>query len=65
MIKGKPFVKLAGIKRKINDKLKKYVQDEFNTYYEVFFGGGTLLFELSLREAVINDFESSVLKELD
>ncbi len=65
MIKGKPFVKLAGIKRKINDKLKKYVQDEFNTYYEVFFGGGTLLFELSPREAVINDFESSVLKELD
>ena len=65
MIKGKPFVKLAGIKRKINDKLKKYVQDEFNTYYEVFFGRGTLLFELSPREAVINDFESSVLKELD
>lgn len=65
MIKGKPFVKLAGIKRQIIDKLKKYVQDEFNTYYEVFFGGGTLLFELSLREAVINDFESSVLKELD
>ena len=32
MIKGKPFVKLAGIKRKINDKLKKYVQDESNTY---------------------------------
>ena len=48
-----------------DDKLKKYVQDEFNTYYEVFFGGGTLLFELSPREAVINDFESSVLKELD
>lgn len=40
MIKGKPFVKLAGIKRQIIDKLKKYVQDEFNTYYEVFFGGG-------------------------
>ena len=56
---------MAAIKRKINDKLKKYVQDEFNTYYEVFFGGGTLLFGLSPREAVINDFESSVLKELD
>lgn len=65
MIKGKPFVKLAGIKRQIIDKLKKYVQDEFNTYYEVFFGGSILLFELSPREAVINDFESSVLKELD
>lgn len=65
MIKGKPFVKWAGIKRQIIDKLKKYVLDEFNTYYEVFFGGGALLFELSPRKAVINDFESSILKELD
>ena len=65
MIKGKPFVKWAGGKRQIIDKLKQYVPDEFNTYYEPFIGGGALLFELSPREAVINDFESSVLKELD
>ena len=55
MIKGKPFVKWAGGKRQIIDKLKKYVPEEFNTYYEPFIGGGALLFELSPRRAVIND----------
>ena len=34
MIKGKPFVKWAGGKRQIIDKLKFYAPNEFNTYYE-------------------------------
>lgn len=55
MIKGKPFVKWAGGKRQIIDKLKKYVPEKFNTYYEPFIGGGALLFELSPTSAVIND----------
>lgn len=55
MIKGKPFVKWAGGKRQIIDKLKKYVPEDFNTYYEPFVGGGALLFELSPKHAVIND----------
>jgi len=55
MIKGKPFVKWAGGKRQIIDKLKHYVPEEFNTYYEPFVGGGALLFELSPKNAVIND----------
>ena len=55
MIKGKPFVKWAGGKRQIIDKLLKYAPDEFNTYYEPFVGGGALLFELSPKKAVIND----------
>ena len=55
MIKGKPFVKWAGGKRQILDKLKKYIPDEYNTYYEPFIGGGALLFELSPKDAVIND----------
>ena len=55
MIKGKPFVKWAGGKRQIIDKLKKYVPNEFDTYYEPFLGGGALLFELSPKKAVIND----------
>ena len=33
MIKGKPFVKWAGGKRQIIDKLKFYAPNEFNTYY--------------------------------
>lgn len=55
MIKGKPFVKWAGGKRQIIDKLKEFVPDEFGTYYEPFVGGGALLFELSPRSAVVND----------
>ena len=55
MLKGKPFVKWAGGKRQVINELKKYVPDEFNTYYEPFIGGGALLFELSPKRAVIND----------
>lgn len=55
MLKAKPFVKWAGGKRQIIDKLLKLIPDEFNTYYEPFVGGGALLFELSPKKAVIND----------
>ena len=55
MLKAKPFVKWAGGKRQIIDKLLKLVPVEYNTYYEPFIGGGALLFELSPKKAVIND----------
>ena len=61
MIKGKPFVKWAGGKRQIIDKLKQYVPYEFNTYYEPFVGGGALLFELSPKNAVINDYNKELM----
>lgn len=61
MIKGKPFVKWAGGKRQIIDKLLKYAPDEFNTYYEPFVGGGALLFELAPKNAVINDFNDELM----
>ena len=55
MLKGKPFVKWAGGKRQIIDKLKEYIPEEYDTYYEPFIGGGALFFELSPKKAVIND----------
>ena len=55
MIKGKPFVKWAGGKRQVINELKKYVPNEFDTYYEPFIGGGALLLELAPKRAVIND----------
>lgn len=61
MLKGKPFVKWAGGKRQIIDKLKEYAPDEFDTYYEPFIGGGALLFELSPKKAVINDYNSELM----
>lgn len=55
MIKVKPFVKWAGGKRQILDKLKSHVPEEYNTYFEPFVGGGALLFDLAPKNAVIND----------
>ena len=56
MIKGKPFVKWAGGKKSVIDKLVKNSKEEFDTYYEPFIGGGALLFELMPKKAVINDY---------
>ena len=61
MLKGKPFVKWAGGKRQIIDKLKKYAPDDFNVYFEPFVGGGALLFELSPKKAVINDYNDELM----
>ena len=65
MLKGKPFVKWAGGKRQIIDKLLQYAPDEFNTYYEPYYepfvGGGAFLFELSPKNAVINDYNKELM----
>ena len=54
-LKPKPFVKWAGGKRQIINELKKYVPNEYNTYFEPFIGGGALLFDLMPKKAIIND----------
>ena len=56
MSKIRPFVKWAGGKRQIIDKLIKYAPKKFNKYYEPFVGGGAFLFELEPKYAVINDY---------
>ena len=55
MLKGKPFVKWAGGKRQILDKLKEHLPEDYDTYYEPFVGGGALLLDLLPEKAVIND----------
>ena len=61
MLKAKPFVKWAGGKRSIVDKLIKYSPSEYNTYFEPFVGGGALLYELSPKKAVINDYNKELM----
>ena len=61
MLKAKPFVKWAGGKRSIVDKLVKYSPSEYNTYFEPFVGGGALLYELSPKKAVINDYNKELM----
>ena len=64
-MKIKPFVKWAGGKRQILDKLKMYAPIEFNTYYEPFIGGGALLFELEPKKAVVNDSNKELMNVYD
>lgn len=61
MLKAKPFVKWAGGKRSIIDKLISLAPDDFETYYEPFVGGGAMLYELQPRKAVINDYNTELM----
>ena len=55
-----PFVKWAGGKRQIMDKLLEYKPKKFKRYYEPFVGGGALLLELEPNHATINDFNKEL-----
>lgn len=50
-----PFVKWAGGKRQIMDKLLEFMPKKYKHYYEPFVGGGALLLELAPIHATIND----------
>lgn len=59
--KIKPFVKWAGGKTQIIEKLKEFLPNEFNTYYEPFVGGGALFFNLLPEKAVISDYNEELI----
>ena len=50
-----PFVKWAGGKRQLMDKLLEFKPKKFKRYFEPFVGGGALLLELVPIHATIND----------
>lgn len=50
-----PFVKWAGGKRQLLDKIWERTPNKYETYYEPFIGGGAVLFHLKPAKAVIND----------
>jgi len=50
-----PIIKWAGGKRQLLPELRKRMPKEFNWYYEPFFGGGALFFDINPTVAVIND----------
>lgn len=50
-----PFLKWAGGKRQLLPEIRKYIPEEFDTYYEPFVGAGAVLFDLQPEKAVIND----------
>ncbi len=57
----KPFVKWAGGKTQLLEKLKKYMPSNYNDYYEPFVGGGAFFFALTPKVAYINDTNAELL----
>lgn len=57
----KPVIKWVGGKRQLLPTLKKYMPDNYHTYYEPFVGGGALLFECAPNQAVINDINKELI----
>jgi DNA adenine methylase len=58
-----PFIKWAGGKQQLIQKLAERVPEQFDTYYEPFIGGGALLLELAPKSAVINDINQQLLND--
>lgn len=56
-----PFVKWAGGKRQLLDRISERMPQMYNNYYEPFIGGGAVLFELQPENAVINDINASLI----
>lgn len=60
-LKMSPFVKWAGGKKQLLDRLKERAPVEFGTYYEPFIGGGAFLLDFQPEKAVINDVNEQLL----
>lgn len=55
-----PFVKWAGGKRQLLEKIQERMPEKYNNYYEPFVGGGAVLFALQPEKAVINDVNAAL-----
>ncbi len=51
-----PFVKWAGGKTQLLEKLLAYMPSNFNNYFEPFIGGGSFFLNIEPSKATINDF---------
>jgi DNA adenine methylase len=60
----KPFVKWAGGKGQLIDKLKPFFPEKFGTYFEPFLGGGAVFFSLLVSARQFDAFLSDTNKEL-
>ena len=56
-----PFVKWAGGKKQLLDKLYNRTPNSFGTYYEPFIGGGAMLFDLRPEKAVVSDVNEQLI----
>ena len=56
-----PFVKWAGGKKQLLDRLKSRMPTAYERYYEPFIGGGALLLDVQPELAIINDTNEQLL----
>ena len=56
-----PFVKWAGGKRQLLQRIKERMPEKYNRYYEPFVGGGAVTFELLPTDALINDINKALI----
>ena len=56
-----PFVKWAGGKRQLLDKISERMPKAYNNYFEPFIGGGAVLLELQPERATINDINAALI----
>lgn len=57
-----PFVKWAGGKTQLLDRIRELMPKEYNDYFEPFVGGGALLFSVAPKSFTINDFNSELIQ---
>jgi DNA adenine methylase len=57
-----PFLKWAGGKRQLLPQLRRFVPQDFDTYYEPFLGGGALFFDRLPRKAVLSDINERLVR---
>ena len=57
----KSMIKYRGGKTKEIPKFEKYIPNDFDTYYEPFFGGGAVFFHLQPKKAVISDINEKLI----
>lgn len=58
----KSMIKYRGGKTKEIPNFEKYIPDNFDTYYEPFFGGGAVYFYLQPEKAVISDINEKLIQ---
>jgi DNA adenine methylase len=57
----KPILKWAGGKRQLLKVIMNELPEKFNSYFEPFFGGGALFFQLLPKNAYINDLNAELI----
>jgi len=64
MIEARPFVKWAGGKSQLLEKLVEFAPEKFENYFEPFLGGGALFFKLHALKKIKKSYLNDVNEEL-